>query len=100
MRDPRNARLAEVIVKHSTRLQPGEACLVEAFDVADGLVLDLVDAIHAAKAIPLVYLRSNAVNRSLMRLATEQQFQIQAEVELAQMKSVQAYVGLRASDNT
>src|SRR3989442_12070903 len=51
MRDPRNARLAEVIVKHSTRLMPGEACLVEAFDVVDGLVLALVEAIHAAQAI-------------------------------------------------
>src|SRR5436190_10684110 len=99
MRDPRNARLAEVIVKHSTRLQPGEACLVEAFDVADGLVLDLVEAIHGARAIPIVYLRSNAVNRALMRTATERQFQVQAEVELAQMKNVQAYVGLRATDN-
>ncbi len=100
MRDTRNARLAEVIVKHSTRLQPGEACLVEAFDVADGLVLDLVEAIHTAQAIPLVYLRSNAVNRALMRSATERQFRLQAEVELAQMKNVQAYVGLRAADNT
>ena len=100
MRDPRNARLAEVIVKHSTRLAPGEACLVEAFDVSDGLVLDLVDAIHAAGALPLVYLRSNAVNRSLMMKATERQYRIQAEVELAQMKNVQAYVGLRATDNT
>src|SRR5262249_42565144 len=94
-----NARLAELIVKHSTRLEPGEACLVEAFDVADGLVLDLVDAIHAARAIPLVYLRSNAVNRALMRVATERQFQLQAEVEMAQMKSAQAYVGLRGADN-
>jgi aminopeptidase len=100
MRDPRNARLADVIVRHSTRLKPGEACLVEAFDVADGLVLDLVEAIHAAGAIPLVYLRSNAVNRALMRNATERQFQLQADVELAQMKNVQTYVGLRATDNT
>ena len=100
MRDPRNARLAEVLVKHSTRLQPGETCLVEAFDVADGLVLDLVEAIHSAGAIPLVYLRSNAVNRALMRQASERQYQIQAEVEMAQMKNAQAYIGLRATDNS
>jgi aminopeptidase len=100
MRDPRNARLAELLVKHSTRLKPGDTCLVEAFDVADGLVLDLVEAIHGTGAIPLVYLRSNAVNRALMLNATERQYQIQAEIELAQMKNAQAYIGLRATDNS
>lgn len=99
MRDPRNAQLARVIVHHSTRLQPGEAVLIEAFDLNHGLVLDLVDAVHDAGAIPLVYLRSNEVNRALMRRATERQFEIQADVELAQMKHVQAYVGIRAADN-
>ena len=66
MRDPRNARLADVIVRHSTRLVPGEVCLVEAFDVADGLVIELVEAIQRAQAIPLVSLRNNAVTRSLL----------------------------------
>ncbi|HEY2953896.1 MAG TPA: aminopeptidase [Candidatus Eisenbacteria bacterium] len=99
MRDPRNARLARVITRHSTRLEPGEAILIESFDLASGLVLDLVDAAFDAQAIPVVYLRSNAVNRSLMRRATERQFQVQAEIELFQMKQVQAYVGLRAGDN-
>jgi len=99
MRDPRNARLAQVIVRHSTRLQPGEACLVEAFDVADGLVLDLVNAIHAAKAVPIVSLKSVGVNRELLRGATEAQLRAQARIEMAQMESVQAYVGLRGASN-
>src|SRR5437867_7527641 len=62
MRDPRNAKLAQLIVNYSTRLAPGEAMLIESFDLADGLVLDLVDAAYAAQGIPLVFLRSNAVN--------------------------------------
>jgi len=99
MRDPRNAALARLIVTHSTRLQPGEAVLIEAFDVRDGLVLDLVDAAHDVGAVPLVYLRDNAVNRSLMRRAGEKQFQLQGAIELFQMQQVQAYVGLRGSDN-
>ena len=85
MRDPRNAKLAKVIVRHSTRLQPGEAILIESFDLASGLVLDLVDAAFDAQAIPIVYLRSNAVNRNLMRRGTEKQFKIQSDIELFQM---------------
>ena len=100
MRDPRNAELARLLVHHSTRLKPGETCFVEAFDVADGLVLDLVEAIHAAGAIPIVSLRSNAVTRALMRGATQRQFELQAEAELAQMKQSTAYIGLRGSSNT
>jgi len=99
MRDPRNARLAQVIVHHSIRLKPGEAAMVESFDLADGLVLDLIDEIQRAQGIPVVVLRGQAVNRSLYRGATEAQFKLQSELELFQMKQVQAYVGLRAADN-
>ncbi len=99
MRDPRNVKLARLIVQHSTQLKPGEAVMIEAFDLANGLVLDLVDAVHAADAIPLVFLRSNAVNRSLMAGGTEAYYKVQAEIELFQMQKVQAYVGLRAANN-
>ena len=63
MRDPRNARLAHVIVHHSTQLKAGEAIMIEAFDLADGLVLDLIDEVRRVQGIPVVVLRSNAVSR-------------------------------------
>jgi aminopeptidase len=100
MRDPRNARLADVLVRHSTQLQSGEAILIEAFDVADGLVLDLVEAVQRANGIPIVSLRDNAVNRALIAGGTEAQFQIQGEIELFQMQKVKAYIGLRGTSNS
>ena len=54
MRDPRNAALARTIVRHSTQLAPGEVVLIDAYDVADGLVMDLIDETYAVGAIPLV----------------------------------------------
>ncbi|HEY6867068.1 MAG TPA: aminopeptidase [Candidatus Eisenbacteria bacterium] len=99
MRDPRNAQLARVIVHHSTQLKPGEAIMIEAFDLAGGLVLDLIDEVQRAKGVPVVVLRDNAVNRSLLRSATEAQLRVQSEIELHQMKQVQAYVGLRGAGN-
>ena len=100
MRDPRNARLAEVIVRHSTQLEKGEAILIESFDVADGLVLDLIDQVHRVGGIPLVHLRDNAVNRALIAGGSEAQFEMQSAVELFEMQKVQAYVGLRGAFNS
>ncbi|MBI1798294.1 MAG: aminopeptidase [Candidatus Eisenbacteria bacterium] len=100
MRDPRNARLADVIVRHSTQLKAGEAVLIEAFDVADGLVLDLVEAVQRAEGVPIVALRDNAVNRALIAGGGEAQFRLQSEIELFQMQKVQAYVGLRGAGNS
>jgi len=100
MRDPRDARLAQVIVHHSLRLQAGEAVLIESFDVADALVLDLIEEVQRVRAIPVVALRSNAVHRSLLRVGNEAQFKLQSELELFQMKQVQAYVGLRGAENS
>jgi len=99
MRDPRDARLARVIIHHSTRLQPGEAILIEAFDLQDRLVLDLVDEACRAGGLPLVYLRSNPVIRQALVSGDEAQVRLQAEIELHQMERVQAYVGLRAAEN-
>ncbi len=100
MRDPRNAKLARLIVNHSLRLEPGEVVLVEAFDVRDGLVLDLVDAIHDAHGVALVYLRDNAVTRALMTRGEESFFKLQGEIELAQLQKVQCYVAIRGAQNS
>ena len=99
MRDPRTKQLAHLIVHHSTELRSGEAILIEAFDMENGLVLDLVDEAQAVGAVPVVYIRDNAVLRAQLRGATERSLAVQAEIELNQMKQVQAYVGVRGSTN-
>ena len=99
MRDPRTQKLAALIVHHSTRLQAGEAMLIEPFDLADGLVLDLVEEVQKVGGVPIVSLRDNAVIRAQLCGATEAALRVQADIELHQMKQVQAYVGIRGSAN-
>lgn len=99
MRDPRTRTLARLVVRHSLRLEPGEAALLESFDPDPAFVQDLVEEVQAAGAIPVVSLRSNAVLRSQLRGATEAQLAVQADLELHQMRKVQAYVGIRGSQN-
>ena len=95
----RRAALAHTIVHHSTRLAPGEAILIDAYDLHDGLVQDLVDAAYAAGGVPLVQLRRTAILRQHLRAGREAQIALNAEIEMFQMQRVQAYVGLRAWDN-
>jgi aminopeptidase len=99
MRDPRRVQLAQTIVRHSCNLKAGETLLIESFDLANGLVEDIVDEAFAAGAIPLVYLRRNSLIRRMLLHGNEEQLKKLAEVELFQMKQAQAYVGLRASAN-
>jgi aminopeptidase len=99
MRDPRRVQLAKTIVRHSCRLQAGETILIESFDLTDGLIHDIIDEAHAAGGNPQVYLRRTTLVRQMLRHGNEAQFRKLGEIELAQMKQAQAYVGLRASEN-
>ncbi len=99
MPDPRSQKLAELIVRHSLELATGEAVLIEAFDVTDGLVLDLIDAVAAAGGLPLVAMRSNAVIRAQLRNASRALMERIANVERVQMEQVAAYVGVRGAHN-
>ncbi|MDX1934675.1 MAG: aminopeptidase [Capsulimonadales bacterium] len=99
MPDPRNAKLADVLIRHSLRLEPGEKVLVEAVDVPDEIVTAIVDRIYAAEAIPFVELRSATVLRALYRQASDPQTEIRARHELARMKDMDAYIAVRGSHN-
>ena len=99
MSDPRNAQLAHVIVSHSIRVQPGEAVLIEAVDIADGLLEDLIEAVQAAGGIPLPYLRSQTLLRMLVGRGDEREVALRAELEMFQLSRSQAYVAIRAPQN-
>ena len=99
MSDPRRAELAKLLVQHSCELKRGETVLIEAFDLNDGLVTEIVEEAFAVGAIPLVYLRRTGLIRQMLLHGNAAQIAKLAEVELFQMKQAQAYIGIRASDN-
>lgn len=99
MIDPRMTQLAEVLVHHSCQAQAGDHVLIEAIDVPHEFTCVLIDAVHRAGAHPLVLLKSNAVHRALLHVATPPQWNLIADVEEAQMKKVQCYIGVRGSPN-
>src|SRR5512143_2407427 len=99
MSDPRFARLAEVLTGFSTELKKGERVLIDAYDVPDTFVVALVRAAQARGALPYVNIQRARITRELLQGATAEQYGTTAEIELARMQQMQAYIAVRGSDN-
>jgi len=97
--DPRFTQLAEGLCGFSTELKKGERVLIDAFDVPEAMVVELIRAARARGAHPYVQLHRARVTRELVLGAAEEQYAPLAEVELARMQKMDAYIALRGSEN-
>jgi aminopeptidase len=99
MRDARFDKLAKLLVEYSTKLKRNENVLIESFDAPDEMVVSLIRAVRNAGAVPFVQIQRAGVNRELALKASERQLNVTARHELARMKAMDAYIGLRGSNN-
>lgn len=100
MLDPRMQRLAELLVRHSVRVQPGEKVLIEAYDIPTDMTVALIKAVAAVGGQPLVSTYQQPVLRALYQAASTDQMQLIGAVERQRMEGVQCYIGMRGSNNT
>ncbi len=100
MMDPRGRKLCKLLVRYACALKPGERVLIEMYDPRPEFVAALVEEVYAAGAEPVVRLRHTAVERALLRGATAEKWDFEAENDAALMRGVQAYIGIRAKDNS
>ncbi len=99
MHDSRLEKLADVLTTHSTKVQPGEYVLIEGFDIPEEMVIALIRTVREAGGIPLVEVKQNRIQRELLRNADEEGLKLIGEYEGYRMKQVQAYIGIRGSQN-
>jgi len=99
MSDPRYDKLAEVLTRHSAALRPGDRVLIEVSDVPDAMVVALIRAVRKIKALPFTQLQHGRVAREMAIGATADQIAAAAEIEMARMKKMDAYIAIRGSDN-
>ena len=100
MKDPRYTKLANNLINYSCRLKEGEKVLIEGIGDCIPLVKELVTAAYAAKAIPLVTLKNKEVDRALLMGCSKEQLDLMAKYESARMNDVDAYIGVRAGENS
>jgi len=97
--DPRITQLAQGLTGFSTSLKKGERVLIDAFDVPDSIVIALIREARRRGAFPYVQNHRARITRELSLGAEVAQFGPHAEIELARMQQMDAYIALRGSDN-
>ncbi len=99
MKDIRIDQLAKQLVQYSVNLQKGEKILIEMIGEETELANALVKQVNVVGGIPYITLKRSEVTRVLLTEASEEQLKDMAEWELARMKEVDAYIGIRAGNN-
>lgn len=98
--DTRIKKLADVLVHYSCNIQKGERVLISYDgDSAKPLVKQLIKKIYACGGYPYVEIRDSSITREILLGCNEEQLEFMNEYLLHQMKGMQAYIGIRASDN-
>ncbi len=100
MTDPRYARLANLLVRYSTRIKQGDRALLDMIDVPDEFAIELMRAVRAAGGTPLIEVRHTRITREILRDADAKQVALLRDLELARMKKVQAYIAVRGAANS
>ena len=59
MRDQRAEALAQILVNYSTRVQPGDTCVVQATSAAEPLVQAVYEEVLRAGGLPVVQMTTN-----------------------------------------
>jgi aminopeptidase len=100
MRDPRVARLAELIVSYSLGLEPGKVLRIDAAPVAVPLAVEVYRAALAAGAHPYVNLELERLSELMLAEASEEQLAFVSPIARAEVEAVDAIVTIWAESNT
>lgn len=100
MKDSRMIKLAENLINYSCAVKKGEKVLIEAYDVDQAFVTELVNQTYLAGGIPFVTIKQNSVNRALYMNCTEEQMALMAKYEAERMSDMDVYIGVRGGLNS
>jgi len=97
--DTRYKKLADVLINYSTSLKRGENVLIEAIEIPNAFTKALIQTAFEAGANPCLWIKDNQLLRELLVNASTKQLELISENELALMKKMDAYVGVRGGMN-
>jgi len=100
MRDPRLARLAELIVGYSLELRPGQVVRIDGPPVGAPFTAELYRAALAAGAHPYAGVELEGLSEILVKQGNDEQLDFVSPIAAAEIETVDAIVTLWAESNT
>lgn len=99
--DPRIKKLSDLLVNYSCELKAGEKVLISyEGECCKNLARQLIKDVYKAGALPYSEIRDATISREILLNCTEKQIKFKDDCDLAQMKGMQAYIAIRAGNNT
>lgn len=99
--DTRVKKLADLLVHYSCDLQKGEKILISyEGECCKPLIRQIIKEVYAVGAFPFVEIRDSVITREVLLGCEEEQLKFMDEINLAQMKGMDAYIAVRAGANT
>ncbi|MEM6757698.1 MAG: aminopeptidase, partial [Planctomycetota bacterium] len=100
MRDPRLDALARVLVNYSTAVRPGQLVRLAGDPVGLPLIEALYEQVLRAGAHPVVRLAPGSLQELFYEHANDEQLKHVSPLQLAEIETIDASIGLWASTNT
>lgn len=98
--DPRISKLAYQLVHYSTRTEKGEKVLISYNgNSAKPLVKAIIREVYATGAYPYVDFIDPEIDREIIKGCSQEQLDFMREYEMAQMKGMDSFIGIRCPDN-
>ena len=99
MRDPRLDRLADVLVRYSTRVAKGDVVEIAAAPLAMPLIEAVTEAVIKAGGHPFWTARSEHLNELLIELGSDEQLSFVQPTAMHRVETVDVHIGLWAEEN-
>ncbi len=98
--DPRIEKLADVLVNYSCKVKKNEKVMVECYGASPyPLIKAVIKEVYKAGGLPFYTLKETAISREIIKNCTDEQLNFMADIDLGEMKGMDAYIGIRAYDN-
>lgn len=99
--DERMQKLAYNLVNYSCRLQKDEKVWISCNGTqAIPLVKQIIKEVYKKEAIPFLDFKTNELEREILMHTTKEQLKFMAENDARKMKEMNAYIGVRADNNS
>jgi aminopeptidase len=100
MRDPRVTALAQILVRHSTRVAEGDLCTIEGESAAEPLLQAIYEEVLRAGGNPIVQMAIEGQSASYFEHASDKQLQWVSPVAEWAVENADVRIAVMASQNT